>query len=155
AREQAGCLALNGRLRSQRGGVPDLDGSVGAGGGQFRPAWAEGHTPHPTGVAFEAKRLLTGGHVPDSHRVVLAARSQSLAVRAERHPPTPVLMALEVNHPAGRHLPDLRREVIAGRREPLAVRTESHSVDLPAMSWKGFEFLSRGCVPDFDHPVDC
>src|SRR5207237_725171 len=90
------------------------------------------------GMALEGEQFLASGAVPDLHRFVLTARSQALAVWAERHAQDRTGMALEGKHLlAGRAVPDLHRVVPAPRSQALAVRAERHARDSTDMGLVG------------------
>src|SRR4029078_6777814 len=66
------------------GHVPDLDGAVGAGGGELLTVRAEGYAVDRLGVrGAQVLDLLAVGGVPQADRLVLAAGGQQLAVLAE------------------------------------------------------------------------
>ena len=107
-----------------------------------------------TGMALEGEQLLAGRAVPDLHRLVIAPRSQALAVRAERHAHDPTGMALEGEQLlAGRAVPDLHRLVIARRSQALAVRAERHARDPTGMALEGEQLLAGRAVPDLHRLV--
>src|SRR5262249_36847295 len=89
------------------------------------------------GVPLEGQQLLPRGHVPDLDAVVVAGRGQTLAVRAERNLPDPVLVSAQGAHLAsGLQIPDLDLAgslrpivAVAGRRQQPAVRAEGDAVD--------------------------
>src|SRR5262249_45181655 len=67
----------------ERGRIPDTDGPIRAGRDQALTIRAERHTRAPAGVSAEAEYLAASRCIPDTHRLVLAARSNALAVWAD------------------------------------------------------------------------
>src|SRR3954464_12734477 len=80
-------------------------------------------------MALEGEQLLAGRAVPNPHRLVIAPRSQSLAVRARRKARNPMGVILEeVQLLAGHTVPDLLDLVIS----PWHVRSScSRKADWP------------------------
>jgi hypothetical protein len=65
---KSGFLAF---VRLERGGVPNPDGSIQAGGDQALAVWAEGHAPATIGVSAKAEHLPEGRRVPEVQSLVL------------------------------------------------------------------------------------
>ena len=53
----------------------------------------EGHSVDVAAVVIIHTDALTGGHVPNAHRLVITARDSQAAVRAEAAAPDPVAVA--------------------------------------------------------------
>src|SRR5258707_1215794 len=99
-------------------------------------------------MALEGEQLHAARAVPDLHRLVIARRSQALAVRAERHAPDSTGMAEGGQLLAARAVPDHHRTIIAPRRQALTVWAERHAKDLTSMAHEGEQFLARPAVPN-------
>src|ERR1700733_2081822 len=81
--------------------------------------------PEVTRIALKTKQRLPARAVPYPHPPVVADRSQTLAVRAEREAADSSSVGLDrERHLAGGAVPDLHCAVPTRRGQPLAVRAE-------------------------------
>src|SRR6266446_6174716 len=134
--------------------VPKLYCVVHTGGRYQRPVIGEGHKMYAAQVSLEHGRLPAGGHVPDSHRVVEANRSQRLSVRRESAEADPGGVAFErLQLLACVGVEELH--VFGGTSgcQHRAVGREHHRVDRPSMYVDGGDLSGRGHVPKLDSAV--
>ena len=103
------------------------------------------------GVAGEgAADRVAGGHVPQPHRVIVAAAGQGLAVGAERHRPDGAGVAGEgaADRVAGGHVPQPHRAIVAAAGQGLAVRAERHREDRAGVAGEGVpDLVAGGHIP--------
>src|SRR4051794_24042142 len=103
----------------------------------------------------ERGSLLAGGHFPYSDRLVIAARSQGFAVRAESNRWDKIGMSSEgESFLTACHIPKSEPFlVIVGRGEGLAIWTERHGIEAVAIPLDGAGVLTADHVPEFDRLV--
>ena len=91
---------------------------------------AERHSIHRGPMAFEGPPTCSAGRVPRPHRLVVASRSQQLAIRAERHSIRHGPMALEgvTDLFAAGRSPTTSPSCRRFRSQQLAVRAERHPI---------------------------